>query len=334
MKVILIKFSSIGVLAMLGLGMISCKPIPKRFSQLNERAITSSGIYYLPQWSPDGKYLTYIDNSEYEGNLVIYDNATRKHQKIANNVIGYHNWKPDGKITYLTHTPSLTGSFHDLHQIEKDGTDDKILLRALPEIGNYGWISENELVILLGDVHDDSIAKSLYVVNLQDGNPQHIISSQELGFDFFSRISYSESNEYVLIDGIGYINGAPGILNIFSIDSRSVVKQLVPESKFPISETAFPLPSLGDDINFGWISNTDWILLTMNTPEGDCANYSLVFVNGANEDDTFCIPSDGVFGEPTISPDLTQMAFIAVNGPISNYLILADVPPEFLDRWE
>jgi tricorn protease len=78
--------------------------------------LTGAGFYERPKWSPDGKLLSYVDNSH---SFYVLDVATGTSTKIAQHVlyrpepILEHNWSPDSKwLAYSLTGPMNLQSIH------------------------------------------------------------------------------------------------------------------------------------------------------------------------------------------------------------------------------
>lgn len=318
------------------IGLSGCQLIfspPDRFPELNERPITGPGNYDLPQWSPDGRYLAYIDDEDYQGYLTVFDVATQNHRRIASGAFSFHSWKPDGSLSYLSLALGSHGPIYDLHQVDVEGTTNETIFQALPEVGNYSWVSNDLLLILLGRENDNTFERSLYALNTNAGTKELLLSSQEINFEYLAHLSLSPDKRLLVMHGVRQGDELKGAIIIYDLENRMVLDQIIAREIFPAIKIDYPPPSWGDNLNFGWIADTNWVLLTLNTPEGDCYNYSLVFLDTNNLVNSFCIPSTrGPFTDPTISPDLSTLAFITIVGPTESYLMLADVPSEFLNN--
>lgn len=88
---------------------------------------------------------------------------------------------------------------------------------------------------------------------------------------------------------------------------------------------------IGDAWNATWVGGQQCHLVQGITPDGECYNYSLFFFNLDELKNSFCIPAEGVIGQPVISPDLKRISYITVVGPENYYLMLGTVPPDLID---
>ena len=126
----------IALVAFIGSQALSSPSPPSRFPQFSEALVLGPGVYKIPQWSSDSRYLAFIDAYGDES-LKLYDTETKSLWTVANNVDDTHfSWGPNSTLTYLRYRPDLSGSpfpaITDLHQVDLNGKTTRFLLLTCP----------------------------------------------------------------------------------------------------------------------------------------------------------------------------------------------------------
>jgi Tol biopolymer transport system component len=314
---------------------------PANFPQFAEQAVTGLGEYLLPQWSPDGRYLAFIDASAGNNELVVYDTTKDRHWVVASRVSPTHfDWDPNGRLTYLNYKPELSGSpfpsITELRGVDLDGRNDEVLASNLHSAGNFAWFRDGQrLVILLSAAgNPKTFCKDAYLLDIATATSTLLVTASELDTTCISMLALSPDETRLLIYGIRESNaGAEAKLLVYDLVTRAVTQTIVPSQVIPAGSVSYPTPGIGDDSNFGWVGGNRWILALANTPAGECYNYSLFFFDLENLADSFCIPTAvGVASEPTISPDLTRIAYVSILGPGSSYVMIGELTQELRQR--
>jgi hypothetical protein len=319
------------------LGLTSCGP-PNRYPQFNEHAIAGSGIYDIPQWSPDGRYLAFIDRSDGANNLVVYDIEEEIDSVVAFHVDTTHfDWTSDGRLSYLRFRPDLSGSpypaISDLRTVNVDGRNDTVAVESLLNSGDYGWLNNGQqLIILLAEPGDRYGCRDAYHIDISTGNRQLLVSKEEVGVECIDTVAISKDESLLAL--IGYPQGATAKLVVYDLRERRVVSQFSPREAIPPGDLGAPPPSLSIASNLGWLPGNEWLVGEIGAPSGPCYRGGLFFLNVLELADSFCIPTadEGIIYAPTVSPDVTMISYITVLGPGSEYLMLGEVPAEIRDR--
>lgn len=307
---------------------------PPRFPQFSERQIAGPGVYDIPQWSPDGRYLAFLDTSR-DSLLKVYDTETEASWHVATNVSSAHfSWGPNGNLTYLKYRPDLSGSpdpmISDLHQVNLKGDNDTIIA-TLSDPGDFVWFNDGErIAILLREPRSDAI----YIFNMTSDTTDLLLEAQDLDLQHIVSIALSVDEKSLLLHGVHEENGQyEGQIIIYDLETQTVLDRLIQSQIIPAGNTDYPIPTIGDGTNFDWVGGRRWLLARANTPGGDCYNYALFFFDTHDSRNNFCIPTDGgIFADPTISPDLTRISYVTVVGPGEYYIMLGNVTSDLLDK--
>ena len=322
---------------------------PRRLSQLTERAITALGQYALPQWSPDGRYIAFISDTNRLRNLTVYDTETTMIWPVASEVDqGHYSWTPENRLSYLKFRPELSGTpcpaISDLHTVDVNGQNDHVAVSNLYGPDSYIWFKDrHELVALLQtssarcDYHD------IYSIDVSTGRIQQLISRQELGIKYPVALALSPNESLLAIYGFRESAFASGgsedsemVLFIFSLGSKSVIREIVPNRDSTLLRVeADSLQANLSGEHLAWAQGEEWIFDKANAPSGECYNYSLFFLNVINVSKSFCIPTaEGIITEPALSIDLKHVTFILSQGPNEEYIMIADFTDEYRSRLE
>jgi hypothetical protein len=328
------------VATVIGCGVLSSRP-PQRFPQFDEQRVAGPGVYQIPQWSPDGRYLAYFDEKR-DPMLVVFDTETGKHWRAATDVSSVHfSWTPDGDLAYLRYRPELSGSpfphISELHRVNVEGNNDEIIATNLSSAGDFAWFSDGQqAVILLADPSRHSFCEDVYLLDAATGETTLLLNVADVDLQCVTMLDISPDNTSILVDGIHEEDGSTEAqIVIYSLETQTILDRLIPSEIIPNGDVTYPVPGIGDDTNYGWIGGGRWILGKANTPGGECYNYALFFFDTSDLGNSFCIPSaEGVFAAPTLSPDLTRISYVTVLGPGNDYVVISDVPPELPDRLE
>lgn len=316
---------------------------PPRLPELNEFAVTMSGDYMLPQWSPDGKYIAFIADASGKKELSVYSIETKRRWVAASEVdLIYFDWTPQGHLSYLKFRPDLSGNpfpeILDLHMVDLDGRNDHVVLNNLYSPGNFSWFSdERRLVALLSASDSQTRHDSVYLVDTVTGKMDLLVSQQALNVKRLVALSLSSDGTSLAIYGVREADGNnQTLVIIYNIGERSVIKEIVPNQVAPglITDPALPPAGLSGE-HFAWVPGKRWIVDKGYAPEGICYNYNIFFLSVDNPSESFCIAtSKGIIAEPALSPDLSHLAFTAVVGPGIEYVMLADLTPAYRQRLE
>ena len=309
---------------------------PSRFPQLKETIVAGPGNYLLPQWSPDGRYLAFIENTTTQTQLLIYDTVSREKQVVAKDLKAtYFDWDPNNRLTYLKYRPEISGSpypsFSDLHLVDITGNDDQILASTLSGVGNFAWFRNGEkMVILLAPTDLRTSCQDTFLLDKRTGDYSLIVSAKDVNLDCLTRIDLSFDNEDLLIYGFRNINALrETFFVVYNLKLQDITQEFFPNEIIPIDGTSESKPSIGDDTNSGWIGNSHWVITTVNSPEGQCYNYSIFFIDLQNLSNSFCLPTvEGIVAEPAINPDLLQIAYISHVRPGKDFLVTGEITME------
>ncbi len=315
---------------------------PPRFPQLDEQLIAGPGGYDRLRWSPDGRYLAFINDLKEE--LVVYDFTLDKSWPAATHVYMGVEWDFAGHLSYIRYRPDLSGSpfpaIHDLHLVDKDGKNDHVIFNNLHSPGDFAWFRNSQQLLI---VHTEADAHTyngdIYLLDATAGTEKLLISRQELGVRSIITLVLSPDETNLLIygeRGEQYSHTQPLFL-LYDLEGQQVVKeiaveQLLPRLKdYPTVRGTFS----GQRPNFVEVNGKRWVISTVNAPEGECYNYALFFLNIDDISKNFCIPTvKGIVSEVAISPDLSKIAFLTVSGPSVFYVMVADLTPEYRERLE
>jgi hypothetical protein len=330
-KIIFVPF----MLLLVGCGVLF-PSAPPRFPQFAEHSIAGPGSYQIPQWSPDSRYLAFIDRAP---NLLVYDTQTQSTWTIATNVsTAHYSWTPNGDLAYLKYLPDLSGSslrIFDLHKVNVQGENDEVIAANLSEAKDFAWFGDGErLMILLNDPNSDTYYRDLYLLNTVTNTTDLLVKANDFGFQDILSLALSSDEKSILVEGIHEDKGAyEGQIVVYDLETQTVLDRIIPGQIIPSGGINYPVPVTGDSTNFGWVGGQRWLLAEVNTPGGACYNYALFFFDTNDLQNSFCIAApDGIFAAPTISPDLTKISYVTVAGVGQDYLMIGNLPPDLLTK--
>jgi hypothetical protein len=326
--------------ALTGCGMLFRSAAP-RFPQFGEYSIAGPGVYQIPQWSSDSRYLAFLDVS---GNpmLRVYDTETEASWNVASNVYSTHfSWGPNRTLTYLKYRADLSGSPHpmisELHRVDLSGENDEIIATNLSSAEDFAWFSDGErIAILLTEPSSRTYFNNLYMLNVTTGTTELLLEAETLDLQYFVMIALASDETSILLYGVHEANGLfEAQIVMYDLETQTVVDRLIPSQIIPAGNSNYPVPTIGDGTNDGWVGGQRWFLGRANTPGGECYNYALFFFDTQDLQNSFCIPTvGGVFDYPTISPDLTKISYVTVVGPGEYYVMIGNVTSDILDKLE
>jgi hypothetical protein len=312
---------------------------PVRFPQFSEYPVAGRGVYQIPQWSPDSRYLAFLDRAP---NLVIYDTETGRSWTAANNVSGRHfAWTPNGDLTYLKYRPDLSGSPYpiilDLHRVDLNGGNDEIIAANLSSAGAFAWFSDGErIAALLTEPSSRTYFNDVYLLNIVTGSTTLFLEAEDLQLEYIGSLALSADEQSLLVHGVrGQNDPLAGQIVIYDLEAEIVRDRIFPSQIIPSANATYPWPAMGDGTNAGWVGGQRWFLAQVNAPSGDCYNSALFFFDTSNLQNSFCVPTvEGIIAYPTISPDLSKISYVTVVGVGQYYVMIADVPSDLLERLE
>jgi hypothetical protein len=162
------------------------------------------------------------------------------------------------------------------------------------------------------------------------------LEAEELDLQYVGSLALSEDEKSILVDGNRAENGPLSAqIVIYDLETQTIQNRIIPSQVIPPRDATYPWPVIGGGTNFGWIGGQRWLLAKVNTPSGECYNYALFFFDTHDLQNSFCIPTvAGVFGDPTISPDLTKISYVTVVGPGAFYVMVGSMTTDLLDKLE
>lgn len=303
-----------------------------RFPQLNERPITGLGRHELPQWSPDGKYVAFIDSDQRA--IIVYALESQQSHSIATETqITFFTWNPQGQLTYPQYRPDLSGApfprVFDLYQVNLDGTNDHVVFSYLYGPRTYTWLANgSQLIALTGEPNARNGRADIYLVDTISGDTTLLVSREELGLEEINSMALSSDETKLAIVGLGNRSGKrEDVALVFEIGSHAIIHEIIPKQVLP--DTFLRGNTLG------WSNNGNWIIANGHAEVGECFRNSLLFLSTNDRQGSFCIQTVGdPIIAPDLSPDATHLAFITPHGFGTDFVILADFVPEYRSRLE
>jgi hypothetical protein len=304
-------------------------PPPSRFPQLNERAISDVGKYSLPRWSRDGKYIAYVNWDT--RTLFVYEIATGKRSAVANEVDRYFSWDAEGSLSYVRYRPELSGSpfpaVYDLHVVGANGGNDTAVVHRLYDPMSIVWFTGGQQFIAVAALGETREAdRNILLVSIQDDTRIPLITRQQLGVEEITGVSLTSDEKLLAISGTRQMNdGKRIVLIIYDLAARAVLQEIIPSQVFPHTYI------VNGDV--GWIQGHSWLVSYGATSQGACARNALLFFNTVSSSNSFCIPTSGdSIGYAEVSPAATQLVFLTPVTPGTNYVMIADLTPEYRAR--
>lgn len=311
-----------------------------RLPQFSEHSIIGPGAYTIPQWSPNSRYLAFLDLTP---NLIVYDTENGNQWTEASDVSSAHfSWTPDGTaLTYLKYRPDLSGSpypiISDMHRVDLNSGADTVIAPNLSSAGDFAWFSDGQrAAILLTEPSSHTYYNDVYLLDTRTGTTSLMLKTSDLDLQTLSMLALSPDEKSILVYGIDGKNGASSAqIILYDLETKTVRERLIPSQIIPGSDGKYLWSGLLDSTNFGWVGGQRWFLTDINTPGGECYNYALFFFDMNDSQKSFCIPTRiGIIGDATISPDLTKISYVTVEGPGNEYVVIGDVTPDLLNKLE
>jgi Tol biopolymer transport system component len=325
----------IGMIAIIGSRLLSSPSVPARFPQFSEEYVAGPGVYHIPQWSSDSRYLAFIDGYGDES-LKLYNTETKTTWTVANNIDGRHfSWGPNSTLTYLRYRPDLSGSpfpaITDLHQVDLDGKNDKILIPSLSNISDFVWFKDGKrLAFLQRNPGNDNV----YILDVMTNTTAPVVKAGDLDLQHLSMFAFTPDEKTLLLYGYSQESGeTQALIVIYELETRTILKKFQPSDIIPSTNKNYPGPGLGDSTNYGWVGGNRWFLTAVNAPSGSCYNYALFFFDMHDLPSSFCIPAvGGIVGDPAISPDLTRISYVTMAGPRDGYVVVGKLTSDLIDK--
>jgi hypothetical protein len=270
--------------------------------------------------------------------LKVYDTQIGTSWDVATTkfISGVHfSWGPNNSLTYLVYRPDLSGSpypdISDLHQVDLNGENDRVIIPQVVDAGDFVWLSDEERIIIIRRELNNN---ALYMLNVNRGTNELLLKAEDIDLQHIAMLALSPDEKTILIYGLLEKNGqyeAPLVL--YDIETKIIRDRLIPSEIIPSGGVKYPVAGIGDSTNFGWVGGQRWFLADVNTPGGECYNYALFFFDTQDSKNSFCIPSvKGIISDPVISPDLTKISYITVVGVGEYYVVVGNVTAELLEK--
>jgi WD40 repeat protein len=301
------------------------------YPALNERPVAGPGRLDEPKWSPDGKYIAFINGDQQVIN--VYEVETRRISTIG---VGSYSrnfaWGPENQLTYMNYRPDLSGSpfpeVFDLHRSNPDGTNDQVVLSRLYSPKAYRWLPNGQYLVGILAAHSSQDGLGdIYLVDVTTGESNRLLSRRDLNVDRALTLALSEDGERLAIRGIRQSSGENiSVLVVYDFKSKSITKQIIPSERFP--------SLMMGDSDVQWVGDGhQWLLFEGSVPAGECYKNAVFFLNPENPGLDFCIPTAGAPAkDPGLSPDASRFTFTTFADGILRYVMLADMPPKYQSK--
>ncbi len=313
---------------------VSCSaltPPEPLYPALNEQPIAGPGRLEQPKWSPDGKYIAFINGDQQAIN--VYEVETRRVSTIG---VGSYSrnfaWGPENQLTYMNYRPDLSGSpfpeVFDLHRSSLDGTNDQVVLNRLYSPKAYRWLPDGQhLVGILSTRSSQDGRGDVYLVDVTTGNSSRLLSRQDLNVDRALTLALSKDGERLAVRGIRQ-SGAENIsvFAVYDFKSKTISKQIIPSERFP--------DLMMGDSDVQWVGDGhQWLLFEGSMPAGECYKNAAFFLNTENPRLDFCIPTVGApVNDPGVSPDASRFTFVTFADTTLTYVMLARLSSEYQSK--
>lgn len=321
----MLKYSSIALLVFLTACTAVMTP-PSRFPQLNERAISDVDKYSLPRWSRNGTHIAYVNWDTRA--LFVYEVATGRRWTVATEVDRYFSWTAEERLSYLRYRPELSGSpfpaVYDLHIVDLDGKDDRIIASPLYNPMSIAWFKGGQQFVTVAAAGKTREAdRDVFLVNVLNDTRNLLTTRQQLNAKDILDVSLSSDEKSLAISVTRTLKeGDRIVLVIFDLASQSVMSEVIPSQVFPHTYV-----SNGE---VEWVAVHTWLSTYGTASEGRCKRYALLFFDVANLSNSFCLPTaENSIGYAEMSPDASKVVFLTPVSPGHNYVMLGELPPEY-----
>lgn len=313
---------------------------PPVIPQFDENMIVGPGTFADSelQWSFDGKFLAFVDDSGDFSRLGFYDINKDKHWLLSGIWTTKIAWHPSGRMSYMNYVSNANHStyplHYDLHIVDIDGENDEIVVSGLMGgIHDYIWCRNGTDILLIKDDAESPYTSHLYLLNTSSGQMREFIGLEVLDGNQPITVSLSPDETNLLIWTDNPCEAGPGdciALVIYDMQTKQVTNRILSSEI-----TTLTLDQLGMySENAGWINN-QWIVTKGSAilPSGEPFS-SIVFLNPEDTSESFEIEVKNAFGGPTISPDLAYIAYINYNrGPHTHFITISKTPENLLSKF-
>jgi Tol biopolymer transport system component len=174
----------------------------------NRRQLTnSSGLDIEPDWSPDGKKVTFASNREKDTGFQIYVmNADGSNQKRVGDVQpgdnSHPSWSPDGsQIAFQSKRETNLdpqGNNFDIYVMDSDGGDVRQLTTHSADDSEPSWSPDGRKIAFLSEKNGQD---EIYLMDSDGSNPEQITNLLVLK----SGLSWSSDSRNIIFQGSGDI---------------------------------------------------------------------------------------------------------------------------------
>jgi len=219
----------------------------------------------------------------------------------------------------------------ELHQADFNGEHNEVIINNLSNVGDFVWFSDGKRMAILTRTQGSN---TINILNVLTGVTEFSLKAQDIGLEDLAMFALSADEKTILIYGLNLKNGhSEAQIVIYSLETQTTLNSFLPDQIIPSGNKNYPIPTILDGTNAGWIGGNRWFLASINTPGGDCYNYALFFFDTHDLQNSFCVPSaGGIIDYPTISPDLTKIGYVTVVGPGEYYVVIGKLTSNILDK--
>lgn len=315
---------------------------PPRFPQFDEQWIAGPASYGILRWSPDGRYLAFMN--EDTGEIVVHDFSSKNRLKVIHGASNVHfDWDPFSRLSYLKYRPDLSGSpfpaIYDLYRIDLGDKDGNFVTGNLHSAGDFAWFKDgHKLVILLAEAELNTWLGDVYLLDVTKGSKELLITRQELNINSITTIALSPDETKLAIYSHRKLGDTQlkSLLIIYDLKTRQIIQEVDLNQMFTQGDLdEYHRATFGDEyLTFIQVEGEEWIVGNFHAFKGECYNYAIFFLNVNNPSRNFCIPTDtGAIADASISPDLSKIAYLTVaSGLGRNYVMVANLIPEYRAR--
>ncbi|MBA3632254.1 MAG: serine/threonine-protein kinase [Acidobacteria bacterium] len=201
------------------------KPQPV-FSSPQVSRLTEDGKSRLPEISPDGKYIAFVNSDSGMNSLKVRQVATDSTVQIVppmNLEFKRPTFSPDGSYVFYNSVDEGVGTVYQIPTL--GGTAKKIIADVDTKIS----FSPDGKQFIFARHNPNKGGDTVIIANSDGSNPQPFITNQDAGYDMITEAVWSPDGEKILLGALKRNGGDLDRVNILAISVKDKKMQVVGE---------------------------------------------------------------------------------------------------------